>query len=241
MDTLPPELIVLVISCLVVGGILVWVFFYFSGRGIGKQRPRKPSTSTQGPAGAPTSTEPSAGPDEQELLCVSRTKKGKLAVFVQGQRCRRLDEVTDLQVRQETVEALKAILAFAEGWLPSQPQAQSSATLPTIDEEAFLAQLRQSNPFILGKGPSSLELPKRPTTSPATKPLKPPADEINELIQQRLKKWPNLFDQKVSLSTNPDGSMRIHVGLRTFKSVDDIPDSRVRALIQDVIREWESK
>lgn len=233
MGTLPPELFILVISCLVIGGILVWAFFYFSGQSAGKQRPRKSSSS------API--DPSASPDGQELLCVSRTERGKLAVSVQGQHRQRLNQITDLQVRQETVEALKAILAFAEGWLPSQPQAQSSATMPEIDEETFLAQLRQSNPFTLGKGPSSLESPQRPTTSVAPKPPKPPADEINELIQQRLKKWPNLFDQKISLSTNPDGSMRIRVGLQTFKSVDDIPDSRVRALIQDVIREWESR
>ncbi|MBL7062946.1 MAG: hypothetical protein ISS49_01900 [Anaerolineae bacterium] len=60
---------------------------------------------------------PPAG--EQELLCVSRTKKGNLAVFVQDQRYCRLSEIKDPQVRSEAIAALKAVLTFAEGWLPS--------------------------------------------------------------------------------------------------------------------------
>ena len=40
------------------------------------------------------------------------------------------------------------------------------------------------------------------------------------------------------MGTYEDGGLRIHVGLYTYKSVDDVPDPQSRALIRDVIREW---
>ena len=202
------------------GGLLVWVIRYVGSRESGESDGNPKSMTAKDP--------PPAG--EQELIRVSRTEKGKLAIFVQGQRYRHLREITDPQVGRETIEAIKAVMAFAEGWLPASrhvsPQPPPGAS--DADEEAFLERLRQTDLF------STRGLPK-PT---ASEPLIP-VEAINELVQQRLKERPNLADRHINMTTEADGRLRIYVGPRSFESVDEIPEPAVRALIQDAIREWE--
>lgn len=229
MATASPVLfIVLVaISSVIVGAMLASIFFLLSGAGGGGGKAsRRPPAPPKDPMSA----------EEQELLRVSRTKKGNLTVSVQGRPFRHIQEISDPQMGIETTEAIKAVLDFAKGLLPtttpvaSQPAPQKS----TADETVFLEQLRQAELFPTGR-PAGL--PPRPSR---VVPLRPPAEEINDLIQQRLERWPDLLKEKVRLTTHEDGSLRIHVGLYTYKSVDDVPDPKVRALIKDAVREWES-
>jgi len=186
MDALPPEFLILVVAIVsaLAGGLLTWIVSYISGGGKSKRQHRRlPAATAQGESEAP------APAGEQELLRVSRTKKGRLAVFVQGQRYRRLLEITEPQVGRETIAALKAVLTFAEGWLPStlQSPSQPAPRRSTVDEEAFLEQLRQSDLFSLDK-PSGLRgRPRRRPSSPRQlEPLLTPADEINDLVRQRV-------------------------------------------------------
>ncbi|MEE9616715.1 MAG: hypothetical protein V3T90_06895 [Anaerolineae bacterium] len=240
MDVLPPEFLILVVAIVsaLVGGLLTWTVSYISGGGKSKRQHRRlPAATAQGESEAP------APAGEQELLRVSRTKKGRLAVFVQGQRYRRLLEITEPQVGRETITALKAVLTFAEGWLSStlQSPSQPAPRRSTVDEEAFLEQLRQSDLFSLDK-PSGLRgrPGRRPSSPRQLEPLLTPADEINDLVQQRLREQPELARHSIRLTTGEDGGLCIHVGLQTFDAVNDIPDLQVRALIQDAIREWEA-
>ena len=238
MDALPPEFfifVVVVISALA-GGLLTWIVGYIRGGQRGKRQHRRlPLATIPGEPGDP------ALAGEQELLRVSRTKKGKLAVFVQGQHYHRLLEITEPQVGRETIAALKAVLTFAEGWLPStlQSPSQPSPRRSTADEEAFLEQLRQGDLFSLDK-PSGLRgRPKRRTSPQRLEQLLPPADEINDMVQQRLREQPELVKHSIRLTTGEDKGLCIHIGLQTFDAVNDIPDLQVRTLIQDAIREWE--
>ena len=208
-------------------GLLVWVIRYVgrSGRNPGKH---------------PDPTDASAPPPtgEQELLRVLRTQKGELAIFVQGRRYRHLREISDRQVGHETVEAIKAVMAFAEGWLPKlrQPASQSDSgpdyrpddRAPTVDEEEFLERLRRADMF-------AQRHPSRPSTSGPLIPV----EAINDLLQERLQERPDLLGQHVYLTTESNGSLRIYVGLEAFESIDDIPRPEVRTLIQDAIHEWE--
>ena len=213
----------------VAAGLLVWVIRYVGRSG---QNPGKH------PDPADTSAAPSTG--EQELLRVSRTQKGELAVFVRGRRYRHLREISDRQIGQETVEAIKAVLAFAEGWLPRlrQPSSQPDAgpnhrpddRASTVDEEEFLERLRQADMFASRRPPGPSE----------AEPLIP-VEAINELVQERLRERPDLLGQHVYLTTEANGNLRIYVGLETFESIDDIPRPEVRTLIQDAIHEWEGR
>jgi hypothetical protein len=168
--------------------------------------------------------------DERELLRVSRTKKG-LAVFVQGRRYRHLREIANSQMGRETIEALKAVLTFAEGWLPTPQQAPPPPVpeKPIVDQEAFLERLRQSKLF-----------PSDSSSEPSEPESLRLVEEIDDLVQQRLRKRPDLAEQRVRLDSGADGCLRIHVGQQVFGSVDDVSDAQVQALIQDAIREWES-
>lgn len=206
------------------GGLLVWIIRYASSRDDGgpKERPQPPTVATPAPAG------------EQELLRVSRTEKGELAVFVQGQRRRHLQEIADPQLGRETVEALKAVLAFAEDWLPAlrQPPPQPAARKSTVDEETFLERLRRSDMF-------SLRSPSRSPSKPSPPEPLIPVEKINDLVQERLREQPDLVGRYVYLTTGANGSVRIYVGQQIFEAVDDIPEPEVRALIQDAVSEWE--
>jgi len=219
MNGLPQGLLILAIGIISAlgGGLLVWIAGYVSGGGKDRrQHRRSPAAATPGEPGAPSP----AG--EQELLCVSRTKKGDLAVFVQDQRYRRLSEIKDPQVRSETIAALKAVLTFAEGWLPTTAPKppQPVPTTPVVEQAAFLAKLRQ----------------QAPSHKPESRTF---VDEINSLVQQRLEERPDLAEHRICLTTSEGGSLRIHVGRQTFDAVGDVPDLEVRALIQDAIREWD--
>ena len=202
------------------GGLLVWVIRYVGSRDGAKSEGNPESTTA--------TALPRAG--EQELLRVSRTEKGKLVILVQGQYRRHLREISDPQVGRDTTEAIKAVLAFAEGWLPAS---RHSSTPPAPrasapDEEVFLERLRQSDLF-------SARMPARAT---ASEPLVP-VEAINDLVQQRLKERPDLAERRINMTTEADGSLRIYVGPQSFESVDEIPEPAVRALIQDAIHEWE--
>ena len=203
------------------GGLLVWVIRYAGSK----------DSSSSGERLNPTTVGTSAPEGEQELLRVSRTQKGKLVVVVQGRRYRHLREITDPQIGRETIEALKAVLAFAEGWLPTSPQApsQPASSKSTVDEEAFLEQLSRSDLFSAGVSPASSQV----------EPLIP-VEAINDLVQERLRKRPDLAGWHVFLTAEVGGDLRIYVGPQSFESVDDIPEPEVQALIRDAIREWES-
>jgi hypothetical protein len=240
MGALPLELVILAIVAFLVGALLMWLVNYIS-RGQSRQQSR-----------ATARLEGANATDEQELLCVLRTEKGPPDVLVQGRRYRHLRDITNPQVGYETVEALKAVMEFAEGWLPEpQPVPQPPLPEPALtgepavpseppaDRATFLKQLRERNPFTAPQL-SRMVPPSRRPRSDALPPLVPPADQINNLIQRRLRKQPDLVDQKIRLVTGPDGGLIIHVGLQTFHTVAGITDPRARALVQDAIREWEN-
>jgi hypothetical protein len=240
MDTIPP--FVLLVFALVLlalaGGLGFWLYNYITGGGTGNgghERPLVAETSARGKA--------TMGTDAQELLSVRRTKRGDLVVFVQGARYHHLREIKDPQLGKETVEAIRCVLAFAEGWLPSlrQEPSQPPPAGSSVDEEAFLERLRQSDMFSL-EAPSSGPFGRRSRGGrrpfQPLEPLLTPADAINELVQQRLQERPDMARQIISITTGADGGLRIRVGLKTFTEAGAIPDPEARALVQDAIREW---
>ena len=66
-------------------------------------------------------------------------------------------------------------------------------------------------------------------------------EEVNDLVQRRLQQEPDLADHLITLTTAIDGSLRIYVDHDVFQGVGEITNPRVRALIQDAIREWEGR
>jgi len=230
-------LIIALAALAAAGGLLVWVIRYIGGgdkASSKKNPPPPPQTDVEStPAGE---QDPPHVSFIDELLRVSRTGNGGLAVYVQGQRYHHLQEIKDPQVGCETIEALKSVLAFAEGWLPSLQQPPSQpAVKPAVDEQTLLEQLRQGD-LVSPRGSLSQSSPSR---SSRPGPLIP-VEIINDLVQKRLQERPDLSRWPICLTTSVGGSLRIYVGLQTFEAVDDIPQPEVRALIHDAIHEWEN-
>ena len=246
MGALPPEFFLIVVAVIsaIVGGTLTWLIGYIN-RGWGEKEAQhrslpaeEPSDSDASPAddsdAVPDAADvgveeaiaaESEGQIEHELLRVSREEE-KLSVFVQGQiRRRHLDEVTDSQARQEAIDALQAIMVFAEGWLPAS---EEPTQVPAFDEDAFLEQLRGENPLIAAGN----------AAEPASD-LLPFVQEIEELVQRQLKSRPDLAEREIRITTDLRGNLRIYVGQQGFDSAADISDAEVRTLIQEAIREWE--
>jgi len=212
---------------------------YVGGKGekSSQERERQPASVTSSELESPAPVD-----EQRDLLCVSRTEDG-LVIFVQGQRRRSLQAITDPQVGRETIEAIKAVLEFSEGWLPSMRQQVVSPPVSseaTIDQETFLSQLRHSPPPSSKKPPGLLAPLQRQTSSNLLDPLHL-VDEIDDLVQQRLREHPELTERRVRLTTGATGGLRIYVGRQAFDAVDDIPDPQVKALVQAAIREWESR
>ncbi|MEA3338493.1 MAG: hypothetical protein U9R15_00865, partial [Chloroflexota bacterium] len=220
-----------------VGGF-VWLVRYIGGKD-------KSSPEHEGQTASVTSSEsesPAPMDEQRDLLCVSRTKDG-LVISVQGQRRRSLQAITDPQVGRETVEAIKAVLEFSEGWLPSMRQQVVSPPVSseaTVDQETFLSQLRHSFSPSSKKPPGLLAPLERQTSSNLLDPLHL-VEEIDDLVQQRLRERPELTGCHVRLTTGATGGLRIYVGQQAFGAVDDIPDPQIKALVQAAIREWESR
>jgi hypothetical protein len=276
MDTIPPFvflILALALLCLA-GGLIYWLVGYLRGGGTGESEEREgppmaeapseavptaqvsaqPVSTAQVPAepapaaDVPAEPMPTISPSPRELLSICRTENGELAVFVQGQRYHHLRGIKDRQVGTETIEAIRCVMAFAEGWLPAPRQepiqpAPIKSTVepvkPTVDEETFLERLRQTDLFPAEKKPPGLLDGLRiGRVRREFDPLMTPADAINHLVQQRLEEHPGMARQDISIITGEDGGLCFRVGIRTFTEIASIPDSEVRALIQDAIREW---
>lgn len=260
MDTIPSSILLITVLVLIAmtGGLGFWLYRYVTGESQKSEKQKRPSLPRRM---SMIEIQEAGEMDEQELLSVYRMAGGELAIFAQGQRYQNLREIRDPRVGKETVAALKHILAFAKEWLPAlrqEPSAPPPAApitphpavpitpappvKPSVDEEAFLAQMRQTDLF--PQSPSSRGLvirpPKRKTSFQSSAPLVTPADQINNLVQQRMQERPDLSQTygSVGITTAADGGLSFCVGLHSYAQVDSIPDPKVRDIIQDAIHEW---
>jgi len=120
------------------------------------------------------------------------------------------------------------VMAFSEGMLPSTPQAAPRAQQPSPK-------------------PSSRITDKPPEPTAASTLHKPGSmldplflvEGIDGLLQQRVRERPDMAGRFIRLATGRGGGLRIYIDQQVFESINDITDSEVRTLIQQVIREWE--
>jgi hypothetical protein len=255
MDVLPvaayaiAALIPIVLAC----ALTVWLVRSLGGGGKKKRARQLPSPSlpvaqarssarqAQPPAASGAkSTSPAGSTGDRELLSVVRTKEGGLSVLAGGRPYRRLRDINDPRVGQDTIEAIRAVLAFAEGWLSFIQEWSAEISKAEASPPARPGPAQQSRPESTGRAPlphtGTMAVPP-PGSMLAPLPL---IDEVNDLVQKRLRENPDLADHLITLSTALDGSLRIYVNQQVFQAVGDITDPQVKALIQGAIREWEA-
>jgi hypothetical protein len=199
------------------GALLTWLVTYLTGGAQDTVAPRSPREE-----GAPT----------DDLLRVVRTK-GDPAVFVQGKRVNHLRDIQDRDIGQQTVLAIKAVLAFAEGWLPALQEERGS---PDATRQRSAADARPAPAPM----PENLVIAERDRGASLSEPLKL-VEEIDALIQRRLQERPDLAKHRLRLTRDVHGHPLIYVGQQRYRSADEIPDDEVRAFIQETIQIWENQ
>jgi len=111
--------------------------------------------------------------------------------------------------------------------------------------------LPQPEPPSLG----SLQLPPTPPPQPSgllgrvAQPPPPPAslpglnlaEEINDIVQARLRYSPLAANTQVEITSDYHGGIRIEVNNQFYSSPDEVPDPDVKELIKASIKEWERR
>lgn len=133
---------------------------------------------------------------------------------------------------------------------PVQPKADSPPPLvpkpPPEAEAAFLASLQAmpSEPSQPQKTGSFFSFGKSSTSSagqPSVGLGLNLAEEINEIVQNRLRYSPLNESNKVDIQTEPGGGIRIVVNGQIYANADDVQDTEIRDLIKASIKEWEDR
>jgi hypothetical protein len=65
------------------------------------------------------------------------------------------------------------------------------------------------------------------------------AGEINDIVQDNLRRSPLGQTNKIEITDHQDGGLRIVVNNQIYTSPADITDQGIRSLIKDSIKEWE--
>ena len=66
------------------------------------------------------------------------------------------------------------------------------------------------------------------------------AEEINEIVQARLR-YSSLAYNRIEITADPRGGIRIQVNNKFYGSPDEIEEGEVKELIKASIKEWERK
>ncbi len=222
MRPLPPGVIIVVVAALsaLAGAVLTWLILYAVG-------------STPRDAEQDRSQHPESRTDD--VLRVVRTRAGHV-VLVHGEKKAHLREIEDRETGEEVVAAVRAILAFAEGWLPALRQRQGSSAAATTPQRASGSGVSSSaSPVSVSAGTENTSASSSPSE------LLNLFEQIDALLQKRASERPELAKRGIRLSEDTDGRLLIYVGRDHYRSTEDIPDDEVRAFIRETIRMWENQ
>lgn len=207
---------------------------------------RLPLTSEGGPA-ALTAAQTAPGsppPDAVELLRAWRDlADGGLIVEIAGQHFRAQDALRQAGMDrryQNVVRDLETLAAAgatspaqsatspAPGSAPEKPgrKAEDDQAIPSMSPGNMFRQMTRA---AMGHAPEPVEHP----------PERSIPDQIEDLLQERLAALPDYQDRSIHVRPSPEGGVRIEVDDTYYDGVGDVADEDVRALLMDVVRQWE--
>lgn len=223
------------------------------GGGTIQSRPATPATSFPSANLSVPASAALVG-DVVEVMRIMRDlADGSLIVEINGQRYRRLTDITDAQVGRRFIGNAQALARFARLGDVDIPEEQED--LPYISDSPV---------------PPSASLPTELPPLPSAPPLQPTAatggwheagaggsgsggagdaetaaksmpEQIEELLQFRLARTPEMAHRSIHVRPAMDGGVRIEVDGRFYDGVGSVTDAPVREFIQATIREWEAR
>jgi len=217
MGSLPPAALIIVVAALsaLAGAVLAWLIIYLT-HDRGPERKGKSSGGAQA--------------TDVDLLRVVASKSGP-TVVIRGERLHHLREIRDRETGEEAVTAVKAVLAFAEGWLPALREEGNppdvSGTLNRSPVRGAAQPPQQHAPAASAVGSGSTADPLRLV------------EEIDRLLQRRLDGHPEFAEEGIRLTRDVEDRLLIYVGQDRYRSAGEIPDDDIAQFIRETIQIWE--
>ncbi|GEM_PF-3633683 len=238
-------IIVAVVFLLIIA--VVSLFLYFRGQGADKSnKPTSGDAETPAPppiaeritepppAPKPTPAPPIAPPEilPPALLAVRRDPFGEWDIRIQGEPYPRLEYVADDAVRQEVVQAIRALATFSRDYI----QQHKGVAAPPAKSAPPPAPVATPPPVL----PADMGI-HTPVTSATMPTFVDIAREIQAVVEQLQRQVPQLAAHRIQLRNAPTGGVLFVVDNTTYNDLDEIPNATVRKLIQAAIKEWERR
>ncbi len=80
---------------------------------------------------------------------------------------------------------------------------------------------------------SSPQSIRGPSVAASERVASPAAEQIEEMVRQRLEQFPDLAGTPLDFGTGPGGELEIWVGESRYDSVEAIPDARIRQAVAE--------
>lgn len=197
--------------------------------------PVSPAISLAAPEPAADKPAPA---DAVELLRVWRDlSDGSLIVEIGGRRFQSLAELRSADLERRFLNAVRDLDGLAERRpSPTAPAQGGKAPAPKPGDPSAPSMtpggmLRQMTRAAMGQAPEPV--PEKPEVSIA--------DQIEDLLQERLAGDPAFSQRVIHVKPALDGGVRIEVDGQYYRGVDEVEDEDVRALLMAVVREWEQQ
>lgn len=174
--------------------------------------------------------------DSVELLRVWRDlSTGSLVVEIGGQRFTSLDHLRSVDLERRFVNVVHELDGLARPTSAATPRVTIS---PAADKDETAppsmrpgAMFRQMTRAAMGQNPATPDM-----NTPLTI-----ADQIEELLQARLVDLPSFRGRTIHVRPSLEGGVRIEIDGQFYDGIGAVEDPDVRALLGEVVREWESK
>mgnify|MGYP001024833955 FL=1 len=190
-------------------------------------RPESETTPTPasqpGPPNSPVDAS-TAPPEADEVLRVWRDRDtGALIVEIDGQRFLASDPPPGSELERRFASVVRDLGAAV-------PRADAPA--PPAERPAARggSPLRQIGRVALGQ----------PLAEPPATGERSIADQIEDLLQERLARQPEFNGRSIHVRPSLQGGVNIVVDNRQYEGIGDVDEPAVRALLEDVVREWEA-
>lgn len=196
---------------------------------------REPDTPSPAPNAAPSASETAPEPpahDAVELLRVYRDlADGSLIVVIGGQPFRSFAELRDADLDRRLQAVLRDLEALTGLARPPAPAVSAAQEYPAEDLPARPPSMfRQMTRVAMGQRPEPLVPPT---------PERSIAEEIEDLLQERLRDRPEFAGRDIHVRPALSGGVTIEVDGQFFEGVGEVTDEAVRALLTEVVRTWE--
>ena len=218
-------------------------FGLFEGRGQGYKKRKTEEDQEKKETPEIASSPATVTVDDPGLMRI-KNDNGYLTLDLDGRR------VNASSLSNDQRKRLIELLNFIRPWLENKPApAPPAVTPPTPSQSAPVQGGHQGTPI------ASVPATPKPTSQPVAqnqdksstaksdRPVAPAnsiVGQIDSILQERLVGTP-LDERGIFLAQSPEGGVNVYLGLTRYNSVDEVPDTEIKAAIRAAISEWENK